>query len=276
MSYIEGISQASTASSQPTTTTDEKDQTLGQDDFLTLLVAQMQNQDPLNPSDATEFTAQLASFSQLEQLFNLNESMDKLAASQSNSERVSALSMIGKDVLVGGSTFTLNDGPEEIGYKVDGQVEDILIRIQDSNGIQVATMHPSELGPGNHSITWDGLDRNGEALPPGKYKLIVESQTNGQEINNNATPLVRTEVNGIDLEGVGAVLLTDTGEFSLAEVYGVYNSTGRAGKPADGEQSFGEGNQHEQYSAATDGSEIIEEAGNVANAVAEATIPTNS
>ena len=276
MSYIPGISQASTAANQTTAATDGKKEALGQEDFLTLLVAQLQNQDPLNPSDPTEFTAQLANYSQLEQLFNLNDSMDKLAESQDNSERVSALSMIGKEVLVEGSTFTLDDGPVEVGYKVDGQVEEILIRVQDSNGIQVATMQPSELDPGNHFITWDGLDSNGESLPPGKYQLSIESQTTGEDVNAGANPLVRTEVNGIDLEGVGAVLLTDTGEFSLADVYGVYNSTGGAGEPLDGEQSSGADNQNRQSSVATDGSGIIEEAGNVANAVANATMPTNS
>ena len=77
------------------------DNTLGQDQFLTLLVAQLQNQDPLNPTDATEFTAQLAQYSQLEQLFNLTDAMDGLTAAQTSSQKVSALSLIGKEVVVG-------------------------------------------------------------------------------------------------------------------------------------------------------------------------------
>ncbi len=81
--------------------------TLGQDEFLTLLVAQLQNQDPLNPTDATEFTAQLAQYSQLEQLFNLNDAMDGLSAAQTSSQKVSALSLIGKEVVVEDSHFPL-------------------------------------------------------------------------------------------------------------------------------------------------------------------------
>lgn len=225
MAYIPGISQAYTAAEQTARTTEDKGKTLGQEDFLTLLVAQLQNQDPLNPSDPTEFTAQLANYSQLEQLFNLNDSMDKLAESQNNSERVSALSMIGKEILVTGSTFTLEDGPVEIGYKVDGTASDVEIHIEDSYGIQVATLHPNDLTPGNHFITWTGMDEDGTPLPPGKYNIVIQARSTGEGETVGVSPLVRADVNGVDLGENGAVLLTDVGEFAMADIYGVYENT---------------------------------------------------
>ena len=108
MSYIDVINQATTAAAQAKAKeADKGNDIMGKEDFLTLLVAQLQNQDPLNPDDPTEFTAQLAQFSSLEQLFNLNESMDKVATSVNDSQKLSALSMIGKEVAYADSEFTL-------------------------------------------------------------------------------------------------------------------------------------------------------------------------
>lgn len=257
MTYIPEISQAYTTADQVNKTTDEQGDTLGQEDFLTLLVAQLQNQDPLNPSDPTEFTAQLANYSQLEQLFNLNDSMDKLAESQNNSERISALTMIGKEVLVEGSTFSLGEGSVEIGYRVDGVAADVQIRIQDNSGVQVATLHPTDLTPGNHFITWMGMDDNGEHLEPGKYNIVIEAQSSGEGETVGVSPLVRADVNGVDLGEGGAVLLTDAGEFALSNIYGVYSGNEEGTEPEDGEHPYEEGNIVEQVSAATDGAEII-------------------
>lgn len=268
MTYIPGISQAYTTAEQTAATaTDEKGKTLGQEDFLTLLVAQLQNQDPLNPSDPTEFTAQLANYSQLEQLFNLNSSMDKLAESQNNSERISALSMIGKEVLVEGSTFMLGEGTAKIGYKVDGSAADVQIHIEDENGTQVATLHPTDLSSGNHFITWQGMDENGEHLPPGKYRIVIEAQSSGEDETVGVSPLVRSEVTGVDLNEGGVVLLTDAGEYSFSNVFGVYDKQQEETEPEDGEQPTEEQTESEGVSAATDGAEIVEEADTVVETV---------
>ena len=105
-SYIDVLGQATTASNASGSTSAADDQnSMGKEDFLTLLVAQLQNQDPLNPDDPTEFTAQLAQFSSLEQLFTLNESMDNLVASNASSDRLSTLATIGKEVAYHGDTF---------------------------------------------------------------------------------------------------------------------------------------------------------------------------
>ena len=236
MTYVPGISQGYTAADQaaraknaagPNGKADGRNKTLGQDDFLTLLVAQLQNQDPLNPSDPTEFTAQLANYSQLEQLFNLNDSMDKLAESRSNSERLSALSMIGKEVVVAGSSFQLGEGTAEIGYTVDGTASEIRIHIQDGAGQRVATLHPNELTTGNHFITWQGVDANGEHLPAGKYSIVIESRSaEGETVA--VTPLVRADVTGVDLGDEDAVLITDVGEFSMTDIHGVYEANSSA------------------------------------------------
>ena len=258
MTYVPQINQAATASKPPTSNNSVQRETLGQDDFLKLLVAQLQNQDPLDPSDPTEFTAQLANYSQLEQLFNLNKSMDSLTESQQKSERLSALSMIGKDVLVQGSTFHLDKGPVEIGYKVDGQAEKITIHIRDASGRIVTTLHPLERSKGNHSITWSGRDLHGEPLPPGKYTLSIEATSiEGETVA--VSPLVRVPVTGVDLGDNGALLLTDVGEFGLNDIYGVYDTTPRDSSSEEDNASEDESKDETDGSPAMDGLEIMDD-----------------
>ena len=279
MTYIPGISQGYTAADQAAKTsanntndkqTSKKEQTLGQDDFLTLLVAQLQNQDPLNPSDPAEFTAQLASYSQLEQLFNLNDSMDRLAESQSNSERLSALSMIGKEVLVEGSSFQLGEGTAEIGYKVDGTASEIKIHIQDESGQRVATLHPTELTTGNHFVTWQGVDENGEHLPPGKYSIVIESKSSAEGETVGVSPLVRADVTGVDLGDGGAVLITDAGEFSMADIHGVYEANSSENGLKNDDQTPDTEDSENNASTTTNGAEIIDGAAATVQAAQDA------
>ena len=102
MSIIQDITQAQTPTAATDAATSAGLDIMGKQDFLTLLVAQLQNQDPLNPDDPTEFTAQLAQFSQLEQLFNLNDSMKNLVTSNANSDKFATLQTIGKNVVFQG------------------------------------------------------------------------------------------------------------------------------------------------------------------------------
>jgi flagellar basal-body rod modification protein FlgD len=100
---IEGI--LSSTDSNTSTTTASAQETLGKDDFLRLLVAQLKAQDPLNPMEATEFTAQLAQFSSLEQMTNINSTLEELVAAQQAMGNSSLISIIGKLVDVPGNSF---------------------------------------------------------------------------------------------------------------------------------------------------------------------------
>lgn len=214
---------AATAATAAKTAATSKKNALGQEQFLTLLVAQLQNQDPLNPADPTEFTAQLAQYSQLEQLFNLNDSMDQLAVAQNNSERLSALSLIGQDVVVEDSTFTLGSDPVQIGYKIDGTVASANLVIQNSTGKTVATLAASDLSQGNHFLTWDGKDTSGNAVDPGSYSITIGASNSAGE-SATVAPLVRAEVTGIDLSGSEPMIVTGSGEYKISSIYGAYDS----------------------------------------------------
>ena len=221
MSYIDVINQAATASAKSDSKdTNKTNDIMGKEDFLTLLVTQLQNQDPLNPDDPTEFTAQLAQFSSLEQLFNLNESMDNVASSVSDSQKLSALSMIGKEVTYADSEFSFEGDPVQVGYSLDGEAKEVTLYLKH-DGATITTIEGVNLSAGDHFVTWNGLTEDGSVAPVGDYTIVI--QASAAEGSIAAAPLVRSEVTGVDLDGAnGGLLYTRGGEVSLFNVKGVF------------------------------------------------------
>jgi flagellar basal-body rod modification protein FlgD len=197
----------------------KKDDALGRDAFLTMLVAQLQNQDPLNPMDGTDFSAQLAQFSQLEQLINLNDSMDSLATSFSKKSEGDAVSYIGKQVTGNVNIMTVDEGTVSGGFYNLSKAADVMVSITDADGKTVKTLYPGQQATGSHLISWNGTDNNGDAVEDGSYTYTVLANTgsgfaavpssitgtvSGVAYNNGKAYLV---VQGIllDLESVTAV-----------------------------------------------------------------------
>jgi len=220
-SYIESISQATTAAAGASKSGTTEETSMGKEDFLTLLVAQLQNQDPLNPDDATEFTAQLAQFSSLEQLFTLNESMNSLVASNASTDKLSILGTIGQEVVFHGDKIKYSGSPLEVGYRLDGTASEVTISLQQ-DGATIATLHGSKLSEGNHFITWDGLTTDGKEAPVGEYQVIVNAKAIAGE-SVGIAPLVKSEVTGVDLQGEsGGTLVTQSGTVKFNDILGVY------------------------------------------------------
>lgn len=154
-----------------------REDALGRDTFLTMLVAQLQNQDPLNPMDGTDFSAQLAQFSQLEQLINLNDSMEQLAAAYDKKSEGDAVGFVGKQVTGNVDAMNVEDGTVSGGFYSLNQPADIMITITDADGKTVKTMYEGQQTAGSHLISWDGTDNNGEAVEDGTYKYTVMANT---------------------------------------------------------------------------------------------------
>lgn len=158
-------------------TTDISNQ-MGKDDFLKILVAQLQAQNPLDPQDPTEFTSQLAQFSSLEQLMNVNQTIQSLilySASQSNNL---ALLFVGKNILATGDTFSYKTGetqPEMI-YKLASDAETVTVTVYDEEGNVVKTINLTNQTAGEHRIEFDGLDNNNSPLPDGDYRFEVSAK----------------------------------------------------------------------------------------------------
>jgi len=220
MSTVSEVSAASTTS----TKNSSGNKALGQDQFLTLLVAQLQNQDPLNPADATEFTSQLAQYSQLEQLFNLNDAMEELTSTTAKSQSISALNLIGQEVVVEGNDFTVKSGESvNLGYQVEGTITGLNLVVKNSSNKVVATIAAKDLTAGNHFLTWNGKDADGNAVAAGDYSFTL-SATGGKS-DSALAPLIRTTVTGVNLDESEPKIVTKTGTYTLSTVYGAYEKS---------------------------------------------------
>ncbi|HKK90852.1 MAG TPA: flagellar hook assembly protein FlgD, partial [Desulfobacteraceae bacterium] len=140
---------------QPRETEKEED-ALGRENFLTMLVAQMENQDPLNPMEGSDFSAQLAQFSSLEQLMNLNKTMESMQTAFSSSSEPDVTGMVGKEVTGDVDSVEVVDSkPFGGSYTMTGTGE-VMVEIFDSEGNQVRSLYPGQKNPGNYNINWDG------------------------------------------------------------------------------------------------------------------------
>jgi len=194
-----------------------KETALGKDDFLKLLIAQLQNQDPLNPADATEFTSQLAQFSQLEQLSNMSSKLETFAAMAGQVERQSALGLMGEEIVVQASRFETDGGSQTLGYRLENQADSVNLYLLDSTGNPVVTIPGSDTAPGEYFVQWDGTDSNGMPVEPGSYELVVRALDENEDVLQSQS-LIRTLVSGVDLDSDEARLVTAAGIFDMSKV----------------------------------------------------------
>ena len=170
---IEGIF-ASAESNTPTTPASAQP-VLGKEDFLRLLVAQLSAQDPLNPMDSTEFTAQLAQFSALEQMTNVNSTLEELVKAQQAMGNSSMISLIGKLVDVPGNAFEHTQGETtNLTYALGAEGDAIKVNIFNAAGILVKTLNGSS-AEGSNLVVWNGLDNQGNAVGSGLYNFKIET-----------------------------------------------------------------------------------------------------
>ena len=147
---------------------------LGRDAFLKLLVTQLQHQDPLNPTDSTEFTAQLAQFSSLEHLGNINDSLGDLQSSQTASNNSQAVNFIGKIVKSSGNSIHVTDGVSDgIQFELGADAKAVFMNIYDSVGNYIKAIESGALNAGEQTLKWDGTDQNGNKVLDGAYTFEV-------------------------------------------------------------------------------------------------------
>lgn len=173
-------------------TTEDEEDPLGRGAFLKMLVAQMEHQDPLNPMEGTDFSAQLAQFSQLEQLFNVNDTLEGLAASMESKGQDNVLDYIGKQVTSEDSNLNLKDGEVSNGLFTLTEPSEVMITIYDDFQQEITTLFPGQLEAGTHQVDWNGHDRTGVSVSDGTYKFQVTAVT-----ESGAYVPVKTEATGI-------------------------------------------------------------------------------
>lgn len=148
-------------------------QTLGKEEFMTLLLKQLSYQDPLNPLDNTEFTAQLTQFSSLEELNNINSTLEDVLTFQQSMQNAAVTNMIGKSVEVDGNSIYLKDDAD-LSYALSEDAKTVKITMLDKNGIAVRTEEIGQQAEGWHSYRWDGKDDFGNKMAEGNYTFEIE------------------------------------------------------------------------------------------------------
>ena len=151
--------------------------------FLTLLTTQLKNQNPLDPLDTNQFTAQLVQFAQVEQQLRSNEQLTTLVSLQQTAQATQALDYVGQTVVVDGDTAPLKDGSATWWLTVDKPVL-ATITITDATGQTVMTSTRSLDAGKNQPLTWDGKDTSGLQRPDGNYKVAITAKdANGQSVS---------------------------------------------------------------------------------------------
>lgn len=172
---------------------------LAYDDFLTLLVAELENQDPLDPLESSEFTSQLAQFSTVEQLYGLSDTAgDVLDAINSQGDQ-DLIGLIGTTIKADDNTILVSDGEVLSGaYSLEADA-DVAVNIYDADGWLIRTYYVEDQSAGEYSIDWDGLDDEGETVADGTYTFEVTAQ-NDSGISVEVNSYITGEVTGITYE----------------------------------------------------------------------------
>lgn len=191
---------------------------LDKDDFLNLLVTQLQHQDPLNPTDSVEFTAQLAQFSSLEQLGNVNDNLNDLKNFQASLNNSQAVSLIDKAITANGNAVELGDsGSTSCHFKLDEDAAKVTISIYDTTGKYIAEIESEKLKAGQQALSWDGIDLKKNRVAPGEYSFEVQAE-DAKEQPVRVTTLFRGTVDRVVFENNSSFLISGNQKIALGDV----------------------------------------------------------
>lgn len=201
--------------------------------FLTLLTTQLQNQDPLNPMDSTEFTNQLVQFTQVEQAINTNQKLDHMVQMQLSSMTNMALGYVGLDITYPSVELAFDgETPSKITYSLAEEAREAYINIRDENGVLVYN-GPVPRDVGTKHFEWDGRNKDGGIAPAGTYSFTIDA-VNGQEKPIQASTAVNGRVRGVETQnGVPFLLVGDRAVPVGNVINAVQPKTAAAPTPAD-------------------------------------------
>lgn len=192
---------------------------LGRGEFMELMLAQLKNQNPLEPQENGEFIAQLAQFSSLEEMQKLSGTVDDVAGQFRSTQALQASAMVGRSVLAPSSVGILGaEGGMKGTIEVPASTGSLKVSIENANGERVRQLDLGSVGQGVKSFEWDGTDGNGNQLPPGNYKVVAEgSYPDGPE---QLSTMLNANVDSVSLGQGGRVTLNlaGMGSIDLSEV----------------------------------------------------------
>lgn len=200
---------------------------LGKDDFLRLLTVQLQYQDPLSPLGNEDMIAQLAQFSSLEQLENINHNLTtginlNLLLSQVLNN-TAAVGLVGKQILATSESVYFDGKTSEIIFDLESPAKKVVITISDEQGIAVRRIELSDLGQGSNKIVWDGKDDSGRACSEGTYTVGISAfDSDGKVVN--VSNMVRGRVDSVKFINGEAVFIVNGVAVKISDILEVQNT----------------------------------------------------
>ncbi|NWH07940.1 MAG: flagellar hook assembly protein FlgD [Alphaproteobacteria bacterium] len=185
--------------------------------FLTLLTTQLQNQDPLEPMDSSEFTQQLADFTAVEQAIATNSNLETLIALSQGTMAADSISYVGKDVTADTDEAALKDGEATWNYALDADATEVKFTVADENGKVVYEETIGATEEGSHTFSWDGETTSGTTLTEGAYTLTVAAtDSSGNAVDADLT--VTGTVTAVDLTGSIPIFIVDGLEIPMTSI----------------------------------------------------------
>lgn len=208
-------SAATTATASNAAATDAAKE--ASDRFLTLLVTQLRNQDPLNPLDNAQVTTQLAQISTVSGINKLNDTVASLGAAFAAGQYLQATGLVGRDVVVAGSKLTLADGKAAYGMAIAKDADTVTVTIKSPAGGVVRTIELGAQKSGIRTFEWDGNDDAGKALDAGDYTMSVTATSKGEAVATDALTIAK--VTGVAPTAQGTLLMLGSlGSVALSDV----------------------------------------------------------
>ncbi|AXE32200.1 flagellar hook capping protein [Chromobacterium phragmitis] len=193
-----------------------------QDNFLRLLTAQLNAQDPLNPMDNSQITSQMAQISQVAGLQTLNQTMQQLVSAQNATQSLMASSMINKNVLIAGNALPMPAAGQTVqgGVLLNGPASSVQVNVLDKNGNVVDSVPLKNPGKGMNTFSWDGKDASGNPLPAdGAYTFQVQVTQIDKSGSTTATAYTTQQVKAVSwANGTPMLVLADNSQVPLANV----------------------------------------------------------
>jgi flagellar basal-body rod modification protein FlgD len=192
---------------------------INQIDFMNLLVAQIQNQDPLSPMNNAEFTSQITQFTMLDEIAQMGASLDESLIMAQSLNNTAMLALVGQDITVEGDEIHVSDGAVS-GSKINcSEPGTATVTIRDEDGNVVRTYHKT-VDIGLNDVSWDGLGPDEEALADGEYTFeVAVENVDGEAVE--ATELMTGPVSGLRYENGIAVVEIFGQEFYVSDIYQV-------------------------------------------------------
>ncbi|WP_144641639.1 flagellar hook capping FlgD N-terminal domain-containing protein [Bordetella genomosp. 13] len=203
-----------------------------QDQFLTLLVTQLRNQDPLNPMQNAELTSQLAQISTVEGITNLNNTLLAISGQVDVSQSLNAAALIGRGVLVPGNEVSLGSDPTDptkreatpLGVDLQGDATTVTVKVLDKDGNVVRTITQRDQKAGVLDVSWDGKNDGGQDVADGKYTFnVVATDADGGKVTADA--LQYGQVSGVAYGTNGLRLQLGMGkQASMLDIRKIYGA----------------------------------------------------